>query len=395
MYKIITGGITAPKDFMAAGIHCGIRKDKRDLALIYSTAPCDAVGVFTTNKVKAAPVLLTKKFVSKGKARAVIINSGNANCCTGKRGEADALRMCQLTAEALDIDYRKVLVCSTGKIGEYLPLDKIENGIPKLVKKLSTNGYRDAAEAILTTDLVTKHVAVELAVGKKTVRIGAIAKGSGMIQPNMATMLAFIATDAVVNRPFMRRALRTAVDESFHRITVDGDMSTNDTVLLLANSVAGNAEITERKSGGKFLEALTFVCRTLARKIVEDGEGATKFVRVRVEKASSKAAARKAARAIANSPLFKTAMYGEDPNWGRIMSSVGSSGITIEQRKVGVFINGLQVVRSGARSAYDRKKALAVMRRKEITVRVDLASGRSAEEIWTCDLSHKYVDINI
>jgi len=395
MYKNVSGGITAPQDFMAAGVNCGLKKRKKDLALIYSAVPCVVAGLFTKNRVKAAPVLVTQKRVSKGTAQAVIINSGNANCCTGKRGEADAIKMADMIAKELGISAKSVLVCSTGRIGEYVPVDKIAEGVPRLVKKLSKKEFKDAAEAILTTDLVTKHVAVEFLVGKRKVTIGAIAKGSGMIQPNIATMLVFIATDAVISRAFMHRALKRAVSKSFNRITVDGDMSTNDTVLILANGAAGNTEINVEKSGGKFQNALAFVCRSLARKIVEDGEGATKFITVRVERAKSKKDAEAVARAIANSPLVKTAIYGETPNWGRIMASIGSSGIKLNPAKTNVFINKLQFVKSGARAKYDEKIARAVMKGREINVRVDLASGRSAEEIWTCDFSRKYVDINV
>ncbi len=395
MHKVIPGSITAPKGFVAAGINCGIKQGRKDLALIYSEVLCVVAGVFTSNLVKAAPVLLTQKRIAKGMARAVIVNSGSANCCTGKRGEADALRMTELTAKELGINSNEVLVCSTGGIGKYLPMDEIADGIPRLVRKLSSKKFRDAAEAILTTDLVAKYVAVEFPVGRKKVKIGAMAKGSGMIRPNMATMLAFMTTDAVIRRSFMRKALRDAVNESFNRITVDGDMSTNDTVLILANGTAGNAEISEGKSGAKFQSALTSVCRTLARKIIEDGEGATKFVSVRVEKARSRKAAETAARAIAESPLVKTAIHGGNPNWGRIIAAIGSSGIRFSPEKVSVFINGLAVVKSGVRAKYDERKARAVMNGREIDIRVDLASGRSCEEIWTCDLSRKYVDINV
>jgi glutamate N-acetyltransferase/amino-acid N-acetyltransferase len=274
-------------------------------------------------------------------------------------------------------------------------MNKIAGGVPRLVKAASSKGFRDAAEAILTTDLVTKHVAVEFTVGRKKVRMAAMAKGSGMIRPDMATMLAFITTDAVIRRSFMKKVLRNAVNESFNRITVDGDMSTNDTVLMLANGTAGNSEITEKKSGAKLQDALVFVCRTLARKIVEDGEGATKYISVRVERAPSRKAAETAARAIADSPLVKTAIYGESPNWGRAMAAIGSSGVRFNPGKLSVFINGLQVVESGARAKYDEAKARSAMRRKKIDILVDLASGRSAEEIWTCDLSRRYVEINV
>lgn len=394
MFTKTRGGVTAPAGFKAAGISCGIKQRKNDLALIHSGIPCLAAGVFTTNCVKAAPVTLTSQRVARGKAQAVIINSGNANCCTGTKGMADAIEMAELTASALDISPSQTLVCSTGGIGKSLPMDCIREGIPKAVKKLS-RGPGDAAEAILTTDLASKQVAVRLNVGGKTVTIGAMAKGSGMIQPNMATMLAFITTDANTGLPFMRKALRRAVNESFNIISVDGDMSTNDTVLLMANGLAGNRKITASYSGAKFQEALTYVCRELARKIVLDGEGATKFVSVLVKEAPSRMAANAVARKIANSPLVKTAIYGQNPNWGRIMSSIGSAGVSLRQENVSVFINKLQVVKNGAKANFSPARARNEMKKKEISVTASLGAGEVSAEIWTCDFSHAYVDINV
>lgn len=395
MFKEISGGINAPYGFKSAGINCGIKEGKKDLALIYSKAPCKIAGTFTKNRIKAAPVQLNIKRVAKGKGQAVIINTGNANCCTGKRGYDDAVKMAELTAKELGVPGETVLVCSTGIIGRYLPMDKIVAGIPVIAAKLSSENFMDAAEAIMTTDLVTKHIAVELNVGKKKVTIGAICKGSGMIQPNMATMLCFISTDALISLQFMKKALKTAVSQSFNCITVDGDMSTNDTVLLMANGLAGNEEISVRKYGKQFQEALNFVCRVLARKIVRDGEGATKFVSICVQNAKTTRDAEKAARAIANSPLVKTAIYGENPNWGRIMSSIGASGVLFEPSKVNISINRLQVVKSGGRAVYDDQDARAIMKQKEISIAADLAYGKAMAEIWTCDFSHKYVDINV
>ena len=395
MFKVIEGGVTAPRGFMSSGVCCGIKKRGKDLALIYSEAACNVAGVFTTNRVKAAPVLVTKERVSKGKARAVIVNSGSANCCTGSRGERDARKMAEITASGLGIAPGMVLVCSTGGIGRYLPMEKIVRGIPNAVRSLSPGGSIDAEEAILTTDLVTKSIAVEFKVGGEKVFMGGIAKGSGMIRPSMATMLAFITTDAAVSRPFMRRALKAAVDVSFNRITVDGDMSTNDTALLLANGAAGNARIAGGKHGKIFQDALTYVCKDLARKIVRDGEGATKFVTVRVEAAASEKAAVTAARAVAESPLVKTAIFGEDPNWGRIMSSIGASGVKFDCDNTAVSINGVSLVKSGARTKYDERKARAAMKKKEIIICVNLSSGKAVGEVWTCDFSHGYVEINI
>lgn len=395
MFREITGGINAPKGFKSAGINCGIKQEKKDLALIFSEAPCNVAATFTSNIVKAAPVQYDQKIVAKGRAQAIIINTGNANCCTGKRGYNDAVKMAKLTAKELGISSEKVLVCSTGIIGRFLPMDKITAGIPIVARKLSSENFMDAAEAIMTTDLVTKHIAVEFGAGKTKVIIGAIAKGSGMIQPNMATMLCFIGTDAVVNPHFMRKALKEAVSQSFNRITVDGDMSTNDTVILMANGLAGNDEISAKKYGKLFVEALNFICRVLAQKIVRDGEGATKFITIHIKNAKTIKEADKAARMVANSPLVKTAIYGENPNWGRMMAALGASGALFSPGKVNIFIDRLQVVKSGIRAEYDEEDAREIMRKKEINILINLGVGRAESEIWTCDFSHKYVDINI
>ncbi len=393
--KRIRGGVTAPSGFKAAGVACGIKDAVKDLAIIASEKLCMAAGVFTTNDVKAASVQITRRRVrSRGTARAVVINSGNANCCTGKRGLRDAMRMAQLCGQVLSIPEHDVLVASTGPIGKFLPMEKVEKGIRHAATMLRKAGARNAAEAIMTTDTVSKEVAVTETIAGTRIRIGAIAKGAGMIEPKMATMLAFISTDAVIDRHALSDCLKSAVDKSFNRITVDGDRSTNDMVIALANGLAGNRIIRRGAGYRVFQNALDFVCSELAKMIVTDGEGATKFISVTVEGARSLSQAGKAARAVANSNLVKTAIHGGSPNWGRIMAALGYSGAGIRLDLIDIYLCGIKVARKGEPVDCDAARLSKALQRGEIGIVADLNSGRFEQTIWTCDLSAEYVAVN-
>jgi glutamate N-acetyltransferase/amino-acid N-acetyltransferase len=394
--KRIRGGVTAPRGFVAAGVACGIKEAARDLAIVSSENPCVAAGVFTTNDVKAAPVQVTRaRVLRNGTARAVVINSGNANCCTGKRGLGDARRMAELCAKQLGVSHQEVLVASTGPIGKFLPMAKVEKGITAAAAELRKGGSGDAAEAILTTDTVAKQIAISERIAGTQIRIGAMAKGAGMIEPNMATMLAFVTTDAVIRSDALRVSLKHAVGGSFNRITVDGDRSTNDMVIVLANGLAGNKEVWRGADVHKFQKALGFVCSELAKMIVRDGEGATKFVHVTVKGAPSARQAETAARAVANSSLVKTALHGASPNWGRIMAALGYSGAKIKPNRVDIYLGGTKVAARGQRADCDLRKVAKALKRKEIQVLVDLNSGGFERTVWTCDFSAEYVAINV
>ena len=395
-YKRIRGGVTAARGFLAAGVACGIKAVAKDLAIVFSQKPCVAAGVFTTNRVKAAPVQVTRsRLLRNAAARAVVINSGNANCCTGARGLADARRMAQLCAAQVGVPHGEVLVASTGPIGKFLPMTKVEKGIAAASAALRKAGACDAAEAILTTDTVTKQIAVCETIAGTEIRIGAMTKGAGMIEPNMATMLAFITTDALVQRDALRASLKNAVQQSFNRITVDGDRSTNDMVLLLANGLAGNKEMRRGPDLQRFEDALEFVCCELAKMIVRDGEGATKFVEVTVKGGRSLRQAELAARAVANSSLVKTALHGANPNWGRIMAALGCSGANINPNRVDIHLSGTLVAARGQPADCDVGKVANALRQKEIQVLVNLNSGRHERTVWTCDFSEEYVGINV
>lgn len=403
----IEGSVTAPLGFQASGIHCGLKKKGSDLALIYSQFPAVAAGMFTTNKVKAAPVLLSQRKVRQGQARLIIANSGNANACTGQKGLKNAVRMCEVAAERLSIDSRKVLVASTGVIGEQLPMDKVEEGIGMAVDVLSRQGGHRSAEAILTTDKGTKEFALETGIcgrGKRGVRIGGVAKGSGMIAPNLATMLCFITTDACITRDALQEALQQAVNKSFNQISVDGGMSTNDTIVVLANGRAGNEKIrTWRKKPTlrikdvnfmKFCEGLNYLCTHLAKSIVRDGEGATKVFEVRVEEAPFPKDARRIARAIANSDLVKTAIAGASPNWGRIMAALGAAHTKIKPEKVEVIINGMLVVKNGESAGFCVSKLRESLSGEDVYILIKLNQGICQATFWGCDLTEKYIKIN-
>jgi len=394
----IKGGLTAPTGFLATAIHCGVKEgntSRDDIALVFSDFPAIAAGTFTTNKVKAAPVLVSVAHLRAPSSRAIIANSGNANACTGPVGMDSALRMCRATAQALGVAEREVLVCSTGRIGVQLPIAKMESTIAKLPPLLGKKS-RKAAQAIMTSDSFPKEAAVECEIAGKPVRVGGIAKGAGMIDPNMATMLSFITTDAAIGRADLRKALRASVAQSFNRITVDGDMSTNDTVLALANGRAGNPTLAfGTPDFATFQAALDHVTAALARMIVKDGEGVSRFIDLQLTGARTDREARLAARAIANSILVKCSWFGGDPNWGRIMDAVGYSGARIREDRIRISYNGLPAVVDGMPAPTPPARLRAVAKKKQFTITVDLGLAGGAHRIWTTDLTTKYVEFNM
>lgn len=395
-YKIINGSICAAQGFVASGLHAGIKKQKKDLTLIYSDVPAYAAGVFTQSKTVAACVTLNQQQLKKSKTiQAILINSGNANACTGERGMMNAKQTIATTAAALGIKESQVLVASTGVIGQFLPMDKLTLGIYDAVKKLSVEGSKDAAEGILTTDTFPKEYAVEITIAGKPVRIGGIAKGSGMIAPNMATMLAFVTTDVNISHALLKKACAKATNMSFNRITVDGDTSTNDMAIILANGKADNPLIyAENSDYKKFYSALEHVLTILSKMIVKDGEGATKFVEVIVKGARSESDAATACKTICNSLLVKTALHGEDANWGRILAAVGRSGINFNPAKTEIYFGNLLILGKNYYINFSEEKAKKILQQKEITITVNLNGGRHSATFWTCDLSAEYVRIN-
>lgn len=396
-FEKVSGGVTAPQGFLAAGLHAGIKKPSvLDLALIVSTAPAAVAGVFTRNRVAAAPVLLDRAQIKAGRGRAFFINSGNANACTGAQGMADAKEMARLAGHHLGIPPQTVFVGSTGVIGQFLPMPKIRKALPRLVQRLSRSGGGEAARAILTTDLKAKQTALRTRIGRKTVTVGGMAKGSGMIHPDMATMLAYLTTDAAVAPAALQRVLRDVVARTFNCISVDGDTSTNDTVLCLANGLAGNPVLRFGSSELlKFQSALEEVSRYLALQICRDGEGVTKVLRIHVVGGRTGGEARQVARTIGTSSLVKTALFGEDANWGRIMAAAGRSGVPLDQDKLGLSIEGVPVVKKGMSLGAAAERAIEkLVRRKEFTIQVSLGRGSSEAVLWTTDLSYEYVRIN-
>jgi glutamate N-acetyltransferase / amino-acid N-acetyltransferase len=390
-------GVTAPQGFQAAGIHCGVKKPGiLDLALVVSTVTGPIAGVFTQNRVVAAPVLLDRLHIRGRRGRAIIVNSGNANACTGTPGFAAAKAMASVVAERLEVPIQQVFVGSTGVIGRVLPIDRITAGIPGLFSNLSVRGGEDAAHAILTTDLRPKTTAVRARIGGRLVTIGGMAKGSGMIHPNMATMLAYLTTDAAISPSALQRALRSAVDQSFNCITVDGDTSTNDTVLCLANGLAKNAPIQPGTPDSRRFERLLLdACHTLALAICRDGEGVTKVVKIEVAGAKTAAAAKQVAVTVATSNLVKTALFGEDANWGRVMGAIGRAGVPIVQEKLSVRFDQVPMVKRGMGTGPAAERKLSrVFRQKEFTIGVHLGQGRARAQMWTTDLSYDYVRIN-
>lgn len=389
------GGVTAAKGFTAAGLHCGIKYKNPDLGIIYSRTPAQVGGVFTTNRVHAACIDINRNLLELGRpARAVVVNSGNANACTGEQGRQDSYRIQAIAAEALDIDPEHVYIASTGVIGVPLPMEALEQGIPRAVRQLDVDGGSAFSEAILTTDVVPKECAVQLSVGGRLVSIGGAAKGSGMIHPNMATMLSFIATDANLETGVLQPLVKELADQSFNMISVDGDTSTNDMALVLANGEAGNDALAPGRDGwDEFKEALLFVFLDLAKKIARDGEGATKLMQVTVKGAASIDDARHAARTVTRSPLVKTAVYGADANWGRILCAVGYADIPFDPEQTHIHIGPIEVY-AGRALAFDEQAAREVLSRETVDITIDLRNGSYEATAYGCDLTEEYVNIN-
>ncbi|MBQ3235537.1 MAG: bifunctional glutamate N-acetyltransferase/amino-acid acetyltransferase ArgJ [Clostridia bacterium] len=398
--KLISGGVCAAKGFKANGVHCGIRKNrvKRDLALIVSDVPCTAAATYTTNLVKGAPLTVTKQNISNGYAQAVICNSGNANTCNANGIEIANLT-CSLLAEKLGISASDVVVASTGVIGQPLDITPIKNGIPSLIDGLSYDGCDYAAEAIMTTDTVKKEVAVEFTVGGKTCKMGGIAKGSGMIHPNMATMLVFITTDCKISAEMLQKALSSDIKETFNMVSIDGDTSTNDMVTVLANGMAENDEIVSDGDDFKaFMKALNTVTVNLCRMIASDGEGATKLLECKVSGGKTLDIAKTVAKSVICSSLTKAAMFGADANWGRVLCAIGYSGACVDVDKIDVYFSSskgtIAVCKNGSGVDFSEEKAKEILLEKEIDIIVDLNDGEFSSKAWGCDLTYDYVKIN-
>ena len=398
--KQISGGVCAAKGFRAGGIHCGIRKSqtKKDLALIACQVRASAAAVYTTNLVKGAPLTVTKRHLGDGKARAVIVNSGNANTCNAD-GIEIAEKMCLLTGQALSVPAEDVLVASTGVIGQRLDVTPIAQALPALAGSLSEAGFDDAAAAIMTTDTVPKQAAVEFTLGGRTCRLGGMAKGSGMIHPNMATMLVFLTTDAAISPAMLQKALSTDVTETFNMVSVDGDTSTNDMLVILANGMAGNPEIQEEgEDFATFMRALGTVTVGLCRMIAGDGEGATKLLECAVSGAADLQTARVVAKSVITSSLLKAAMFGADANWGRVLCAIGYSGAAVDVEKIDVAFRSpageILVCRQGSGVDFSEKEAKRILLEKEIEILVDLHGGEVSSRAWGCDLTYDYVRIN-
>jgi len=399
-------GVTFPKGFTAGTAACGIKAftagasaipsgQRDDLAVLFSDRPCDAGGVFTTNKVKAAPVIIDQLHLQQNRVQALVVNSGNANACTGAQGFRDALQMAKLTADRLELDPPQVLVGSTGVIGRFLPMTAVKNGIRLACDSLSPRSGETAARAIMTTDTVPKTADLELDLGGIAIRVGGMCKGSGMIHPNLGTMLAYVVTDAAVEPGWAAAVVKGIADRSFNQVTVDGDSSTNDTFLLLANGAAGNPPVKAGSPESEVLEnAVLEVARTLARKIAQDGEGATKLITVRVDSAPDDQQARLAARAVASSSLVKTAIHGGDPNWGRIVCALGYSGSDLAIDTLTVKVAGVTVFDKGAGVEADLDRVRSAFEQPEIEIHAALGMGDGKAEAWGCDLSEEYVHIN-
>ena len=397
--KKVNGGVTAAPGFRCAGVSCGIKstRNARDLGLIVSDAPAAAACAFTTNRVQAAPIILSRQRLGRRRMHGLVVNAGNANACTGKQGLRDAERMTELAGSELGVPPESLFVASTGIIGHRMPMDRVQRGITKASRALGSSAdYNSAlAEAIMTTDLVPKSAAVECRIGNRNVRIGGVAKGSGMIAPNMATMLAFLTTDCAIQTGLLRRALKEVVSRTFNRVTVDGDCSTNDMTVCLANGRAENRPInTTGKAYDVFVNGLLDVCTELARAIARDGEGATKLITVNVTGASSGKAADLVARSIAESPLVKTAIFGGDPNWGRIICAAGNSGADVEPDRMTLKINNVCLFRGGSPRNVRADRLVKCMKPDEILIELDLGQGHAGTTMWTCDLTGDYIRIN-
>ena len=397
--KLIEGGVCAAKGFLASGIHCGIRKnkDKKDLALIFSQKPAAAAAVYTVNAVKGAPILVTKQHLQDGMAQAIICNSGNANTCNAN-GVEIAQQMSQLTAEALQISEKDIVIASTGVIGKPLEIEPIAQGIPSLVKNLGEDSH-SAADAIMTTDTKRKEVAVEFTIGGKVCRLGGIAKGSGMIHPDMATMLVFITTDCAISPAMLQQALSGDVKETFNMLSVDGDTSTNDMVTVLANGMAGNEEICEKGEDFQtFMKALNTVTVHLCRSIAADGEGATKLLECKVTGAADCNIAKTVAKSVVCSSLLKAAMFGADANWGRVLCAIGYSKAPVDVQKINVAFQSkagkIDVCKNGAGINFSEVLAKEILSQEEIEILVELQSGVCSATAWGCDLTYEYVKIN-
>ena len=395
VFREIEHCVTAPQGFRAGATASGIKSDAsiKDLAILASDVPCVAAGTFTTSSTRAAPVLLCQERLRNGKAQAVIVNSGNANCATGEVGLLNAYRMTEFAAKKLELENELVLCSSTGIIGRQLPIEKIQAGVPAI--ELSADGGNAFSEAIMTTDTRPKRIALEFELDGRVARLGGATKGAGMIYPNMATMLCYLTTDAAIELEWMQAEVRAAVADSFNMMAMDGDMSTNDTCILFANGLAGNTPINaQHPQAGTFREALRRVTQYLAREMARDGEGATKVMTVHVRGARDKADAVKAARAITVSPLWQCALAGGDPNWGRIVAALGASGCALDQGSYDIFIGDVQVVQKGMAASYAQADAKAAMAGSEVTIAVDLHLGDGQATAWGCDLTHGYIDEN-
>ena len=388
------GGVTAPSGYRAAGIQTGVKESgAKDLALVYSTRPANAAAVYTTNKVQGAPIAIDREHLADGKARAVILNSGNANVCNGDVGLDHAKRMCALTASELGLQTEEVLVCSTGLIGVPLPIAKIEAGIPQIVAALSEEGGATAAEAIMTTDTVPKSCAVEVELESGRAVVGAMAKGAAMIAPNMATMLSVVTTDAAVPSGQLQELLSQAIQRTFNCITVDGDMSTSDTVILMVNGDESAQKLDERDIE-RLYEGIEYACRQMAQAIARDAEGSSKLITIAVRGAATEAEARQVGIAVANSSLVKTAAFGNDPNWGRILCAMGYAGVDFDPETARVSLCGTNIYGNGAGLDFDGDKLSAAMQAEEMAIDIDLAMGAATAEIFTCDLTYEYVRLN-
>lgn len=398
--KYIDGGVCSAKGFRAGGLNCGIKagSTKKDLAMIVSDTMCSAAAVYTTNKVKGAPLAVTKAHLINGRAQAVICNSGNANTCA-PNGMEIAEETCRITADALGLEAEDIIVCSTGVIGQELSIKPFESGVPQLAEKISYDGGQEAAEAIMTTDTIPKSVAVEFEIDEKTCYIGGIAKGSGMIDPNMATMLSFITTDVAISPEMLDKALKQDVKTSYNQICVDGDMSTNDTVAVLASGLCGNVEITEEDDEFEaFCQALSMVTTYLAKKLARDGEGATKLIECQVEGAPDQETAAKVSKTVISSNLLKAAIFGADANWGRVLCAIGYTDGDFSTENIDVEMasdKGSVLVCQGSRhKEYSEEEASKILSEEEILIRVDLHQGDASATAWGCDLTYDYVKIN-
>jgi glutamate N-acetyltransferase/amino-acid N-acetyltransferase len=395
IFREVDNCVTAPRGFRAGVTASGIKSDAtiKDLAILKSDVPCVAAGTFTTSSTRAAPVIVCQERLKSGRAQAVIVNSGNANCATGEMGMQNAYRMTEFVARRFQLDEELVLCSSTGIIGRQLPIEKVEAGVAAI--ELSTDQGNAFSEAILTTDTRPKRIALEFPIEGHTIRLGGVTKGAGMIYPNMATMLSYLTTDAAIEPDWMKVELKAAVADSFNMMAMDGDMSTNDTCILFANGLAGNTPINaNHPEAGTFREALRRVTQYLAREMARDGEGATKLMTVYVQGAQDKADAVKAARAITLSPLWQCALAGGDPNWGRIVAALGASDCKLDQSNYDIFIGDIQIMKQGLAAEYDQQDARAAMAGNEVTIAVDLHLGDGKATAWGCDLTYGYIDEN-